>query len=87
MKFTIECEMEDRWVQPFLTMLKRMESDGNIGHSEYVGIFADGDGDFRLKFEVKDIEGIYRCSPPLPNHYAEGEMMFDADWTPESLKK
>ena len=32
-------------------MLKHMELCGNIGHSSVVAFYADGDGDFRPKFE------------------------------------
>lgn len=51
MKFTIECEMNDRWVSTFLSTLKYMETLGNIGSSRQVCIYADGDGDFRPKFK------------------------------------
>ncbi len=85
MRFTIECEMKDRWVQPFLSMLKTMEYDGRAGHSELVGLYADGDGDFRPQFRVTGVEGIERFSPPMPKKYAGGDKMFDADWTPEKL--
>ncbi|MGL5514280.1 MAG: hypothetical protein ACRDBM_13725 [Sporomusa sp.] len=51
-KFTIQVEMQERWVPYFLSMLKQMEYNGNIGRSRMVGIYADGDGDFRPKFSV-----------------------------------
>lgn len=51
-KFTIHCEMSERWVDTFCSMLKRMEYNGNIGHSEEVTLYSDGDGDFRPKFEI-----------------------------------
>lgn len=50
-KFTISVEMEERWVDHFLSMLHWMESCGNLGHSSVVAFYADGDGDFRPKFE------------------------------------
>lgn len=28
-----------------------MEYNGNVGHSEIVGFYSDGDGDFRPKFK------------------------------------
>lgn len=49
-KFKINVQMDDRWVPYFMSMLKRMEHDGNIGHSEKVTLFSDGCGDFRPKF-------------------------------------
>ena len=51
-KFTINCEMEERWVSHFLSMLKTMESLGNLGSSRLVAFYADGDGDFRPKFDT-----------------------------------
>ena len=51
MKFTITCEMEDRWVPQFLGMLEKMEYLGNVGASRRVAFYSDGDGDYRPKFE------------------------------------
>lgn len=50
--FNIKVTMNERWVDHFCTMLKWMETCGNIGHSSIVGFYADGDGDFRPKFEI-----------------------------------
>ena len=49
--FNIKVTMKERWVDDFCSMLKWMETCGQIGHSSLVGFFADGDGDFRPKFE------------------------------------
>lgn len=51
-QFTIRATMEERWIDDFCSMLKWMESCGNLGHSSVVGFYADGDGDFRPKFEI-----------------------------------
>ncbi|WNM50475.1 hypothetical protein Alsa1_CDS0125 [Staphylococcus phage Alsa_1] len=50
--FTIEVEMEERWVNHFMSMLDRMEQLGSLGASRKVSIYADGDGDFRPKFKA-----------------------------------
>lgn len=63
-KFTIECEMEERWKDYFLSFLKTMEFFGQAGHSELLGFYADGDGDFRPKFDFKDIEYTPKESIP-----------------------
>lgn len=49
-KFTIECEMNERWVPHFLGMLKKMQQLGSLGSSREITFYADGDGDFRPKF-------------------------------------
>ena len=49
--FNIKVEMEERWIPHFQSFLKYMERNGDIGHSSLVGFYADGDGDFRPKFE------------------------------------
>ncbi len=54
MRLTIECEMNDRWMPHFLAMLKTMQRLGSIGSSRIVGMFADGDGDFRPEFTIKE---------------------------------
>lgn len=52
-KFIIECEVPERWVNDFCAMLNSIQSFGSIGHSGVVGIYADGDGDFRPKFNIQ----------------------------------
>lgn len=54
--FSIKCSMKDRWIPYFISFLKRMEADGDIGHSELIGFYADGDGDFRPKFKFDSSE-------------------------------
>jgi hypothetical protein len=49
--FTIKCTMKRRWARQFLSMLKYMQFLGNAGGSRKVALYADGDGDFRPKFE------------------------------------
>ena len=86
-KFAILCEMEERWVQPFISLLKTMESDGQRGHSEIVGLYADGDGDFQPKFIVKGAK-VEKFSPPYPDaKYYPEQLIFDADWKPEDIDK
>lgn len=48
--FTINVEMEERWVDDFCSMLKEMERLGDIGSSKFLAFYSDGDGDFRPKF-------------------------------------
>lgn len=50
-EFTIKCRMSERWIPCFLGMLKSMQVLGNLGSSRWVRFYADGDGDYRPKFE------------------------------------
>lgn len=50
-EFTVVCRMKRRWASQFLGMLKHMQRLGNAGSSRSVGIFSDGDGDFRPRFD------------------------------------
>ena len=50
--FNITVTMNERWVDDFCSMLRWMEHCGNIGHSSITWFYADGDGDFRPKFEI-----------------------------------
>ena len=50
-ELNIKAFIDERWVNDFCSMLKHMELCGNIGHSSVVAFYADGDGDFRPKFE------------------------------------
>ena len=49
-EITINCKVEERWIPIFVKMFEAMEYCGQIGHSEYVGLYADGDGDFKRCF-------------------------------------
>lgn len=49
--FTITCTMRQRWAPHFLAMLKYMQQLGVWGSSRLVSFMADGDGDFRPKFQ------------------------------------
>lgn len=75
--FNIEVTMKDRWVDDFCSMLKWMEHCGAVGHSSFVGFYADGDGDFRPEFSIKTPfekkEGI-----PKSEILCKPEIMFDA---------
>ena len=50
--FTITCTMRRRWAEQFLGLLKWWQMLGSIGSSRITLFFADGDGDFRPKFEM-----------------------------------
>jgi hypothetical protein len=72
-KFTLEVEMEERWIPHFMSMLKYAEHLGKIGASRSVAIYADGDGDFRPKFKA-DID--FESVEPTKDH--EGARIYDA---------
>ena len=73
-KFIIECEVPERWVDDFCSFLERIEFQGKQGHSSLIGFFADGDGDFRPRFNIRTeynkTEGLKKELIP--------EVMFDA---------
>jgi hypothetical protein len=50
-EFTIKVSMDKRWVPHFLGLLREMQTLGEIGSSRTVCFFADGDGDYRPRFE------------------------------------
>lgn len=85
--FTIECTMKERWVPHFLSMLRYMWQLGGLGSSRKVGIYSDGDGDFRPKFKVgglhignlhiggKPIKHVEIIEPKIDNG---GDRLYDA---------
>ena len=84
-EITIKAKMNERWVNDFLSMLKHMESCGNMGHSSVVGFYSDGDGDFKPKFEFdkeyKPQHGYWEHELVKENterHLPKLEVMFDA---------
>ena len=74
-QFTIHCTMKRRWASQFIGMLKQMQHLGSIGSSRKVTFYADGDGDFRPKFECEN----KTINVAAPTHlYSSGETVFDA---------
>ena len=76
-KFTVDCEMEERWAEYFVAMLKQMEKLGNIGSSCTVGLYADGDGDFRPKFTT-DIQTDKKPFTIMDDKTKKHIIIFDA---------
>lgn len=74
--FTIEATMEERWIPHFLSMLNAMQENGAIGHSGVVGMYADGDGDFRPKFRADMHYG--NVEPSVRNDYKIVDAIYDA---------
>lgn len=84
-EFTIKCKMPRRWARPFICMLDYMEHCGKIGHSTNVGLFADGDGDFRPSFMISGFEK-FPPQPPRMREWVTGDAMFDSDVTAETMR-
>ena len=80
--FNIKVTMSERWIDDFCSMLNWMQSCGNIGHSYLVGFYADGDGDFRPKFEI-DMEyekksGFWENDYEDADKFPKPEVIYDA---------
>lgn len=73
-EFTVKCEMKKRWAEQFLSMLKYMQQLGSMGCSRNVTFYADGDGDFRPKFEW-DVD-IESDAKPISDN--KGHRTYDA---------
>jgi len=71
--FTITATMRGRWARQFLGLLKLMQQNGSVGHSEIVSFYSDGDGDYHPKFEWDD--GLPEPAKPSESR---GEPFFDA---------
>ena len=76
--FTIHCKMEERWIASFIKMLDMMKGNGSIGHSEFVGLYADGDGDFRPKFEYDKTLSAIGDKPKIIKNPSGRMTMYDA---------
>ncbi len=66
--------MKGRWVPHFLAMLKYMQSLGNLGSSRMISFYADGDGDFRPKFQWD--ENLPFDGEPIKDE--DGDKTYDA---------
>ena len=91
----IDVQMEERWVNTFCSMLKRMELDGSIGHSEWIALFSDGDGDFRPRFSFSEVYNeVLDKASTLKSFQEETtpalvRILYDADYckTPVEIKE
>ena len=72
--FTITCTMNERWIPHFLAMLKYMKQLGGMGSSRIVGLFSDGDGDFRPDFKWDD--SLSADAKPVKDEL--GDRLYDA---------
>jgi len=66
MIINIKADIPDRWKDEFISMLKRMQLFGEMGHSGWIGLYSDGDGDFRPKFEVNN--RVWEFTQPAIEH-------------------
>ena len=76
MKLRIDAEIPDRWVPVFLGFLERLRLCGSVGMSRVTSFFADGDGDFRIKFDVTSDSEIPKPAGPVEDF--NGTQLFDA---------
>lgn len=76
--FTIHCKMDERWTASFIKMLDLMERNGSIGHSEYVGLYSDGDGDFKPIFEYDKTLSVIGDNPIIIKNPSGQMTMYDA---------
>ena len=76
--FTIHCRMKERWIASFIKMLDSMSYCGSIGHSEFVGLYADGDGDFQPKFTYDKVLASIGDEPKIIKNPSGQMTMFDA---------
>lgn len=74
--FLVECTMDETYISYFYSFLKKMQYNGEIGHSGVVAFMADGDGDFHPRFET-DI--TYSIVNPSNNSIAKElpEFLYD----------
>lgn len=77
-------KMKKRWLPAFYGMLRMMEQNGKAGCSRAVGMYADGDGDFRPTFSVYSNNKPVKINTPEPkclnsaNPSANHVFIFDA---------
>ena len=73
--FTIQATMEERWIPYFLNMLGAMQENGVVGHSGVVGMYADGDADFR---PMSNVDMYYDSVEPSERTNYKIDAIYDA---------
>lgn len=77
----IHARMDERWIPHFLAFLKKMQENGERGHSETLAFFSDGDGDFRPQFNFlvdDEIEAASRIVMPKQINPNQKVKLYDA---------
>ena len=59
-------------------MLESMSYCGSIGHSEYIGLYSDGDGDFRPVFNYDKTLSVIGDNPIIIKNPSGQMTMYDA---------
>ena len=81
-EFDVHCKMNRAWANEFMSMLKLMQSFGELGTSRHIDIYSDGDGDFRPKFEIdreyKKTDGFWSKDYKQSDRFPKPEVIFDA---------
>jgi len=69
----ITVKISERWVPQFKSMLRMMQHLSVIGSSRFVGIYADGDSDFRFESDVNEHD---QAEPVEATEYALKDGVF-----------
>ena len=73
-KFTVECEMPERWTPHFLSMLRYMQQLGVDKQARIISIYSDGADEFKPIFKwdisLKDV------ADPIQDE--NGDRLYDA---------
>ena len=72
-EFDVHCKMNKAWANEFMSMLNLIQSFGELGTSEHIDIYSDGDGDFRPKFDTD-----FKYTKREPHKSVDGDFVFDA---------
>lgn len=70
-EFDVHCKMNRAWANEFMSMLKLMQSFGELGTSRHIDIYSDGD--FRPKFDTD-----FKYTKREPYESSVGDFIFDA---------
>lgn len=79
-KLTLDVEIEERWLPEFAAFLQCCQVNSKIGHSSWVGLYADGDGDFYFRANARevDLEKVSEPAKYFEEHETSVEYAFDA---------
>lgn len=84
-EFTIKCQMRTRWIPYFVSMLQTMENYGRAGHSAVVGLYSDGDGDFRPHFELHGVKAFVNADDVNRTYDITKELGMEDLYYPEHM--
>lgn len=74
---SLKLKIHPRWYKQFIGFLQQLEGCSKAGHSEIVGFYADGDGDFLFRWNFLSPDKVTQTEETIKRYFEDREEGFD----------